>query len=95
MEVAYASADFKSKAGSAALSGSTERFMPRSLRPNTWSEARFTDSMPTNCPALYHKAENVRAVRSPRTTTWSYPVVRPAICSLSSPWSLQNHGMPS
>ncbi len=52
VELAYASAPLRSKLISAAFSASIDRFMPRILRPNTWSAARLTDSMPTSWPAL-------------------------------------------
>ncbi len=44
------SAPFRSKPASAACSGVIERLAPSNRRPNMWSPARLTDSMPTRCP---------------------------------------------
>ena len=46
------SALFRSKLASAACSGVIEPWAASRRRPNMWSPARLTDSMPTSCPAL-------------------------------------------
>ena len=43
---------FRSKLLSAACSGVIEPWAASRRRPNMWSPARLTDSMPTSCPAL-------------------------------------------
>src|SRR5260370_40405953 len=88
-----ASHAFRSKLGADASIGESAGVVrARTRRAIMWSSGQFTDSTATSRPARKHRTEVGRASGLPRVTAVSYPDERPAICSLRSRCSVQNHG---